>query len=270
MNTLRPMASKRSLIERALLHPYFSSIRNAALAVTAVAALLYPKGCHEPYHTFFIQQQEEGVQQREEERKNPLKRFFQKLEELAQNQELIAKNYHYAPAGEEFNKALRRVTHYNSFIVEASRDFYRGYPSTQNLLRAMAIVESEGNPTAISPRGARGLLQVTPETAQQYHVKEHELFDPELNLRTGSAHLLSLARRFEDPVLALMGYNAGPEKIERVCRSLQVFQKPATIENLAQRKDLPRETKEYPLKVLSVYKALQAQAAIQQAAYTAK
>ena len=81
----------------------------------------------------------------------------------------------------------------------------------------MAMVESEGNPTAISPKGARGLMQVMPETAQQYNIKKHELLNPEVNIRTASAYLLSIARRFEDPVLALMGYNAGPEKIERVC-----------------------------------------------------
>ena len=99
-------------------------------------------------------------------------------------------------------------------------------------------------------------MQVMPETAQQYNIKKHELLNPEVNIRTASAYLLSIARRFEDPVLALMGYNAGPEKIERIRKSLQVFNKPATLENLTQREDLPRETREYPLKVLGIYRAL--------------
>lgn len=241
------------------------------MAAIAAATLLYPKSCSEPYQALILlpKKGSEGVVQQSEAQENPperfAKQFAQQLERLVQNQGLITESSLYTTPNNtpHFHRALNRVTLYSQFITESSRD----YKIPADLITAMAIVESEGYPRAVSPKGARGLLQITPETAALFNIKEEELFDPRLNLRTGSAYLLRLMRRFEDPVLALMSYNRGPEPIDRARRSLHIFNKPATLENLTKREDLPEETKNYPLKVLRVYAALQLRTAIQPVAY---
>jgi hypothetical protein len=81
-------------------------------------------------------------------------------------------------------------------------------------LRAVVEVESGFNPQAVSPKGAMGLMQLMPGTAEQYGVTDP--FDPEQNIRAGSAYLRSLYDRYEDNQdLALAAYNAGPTAIEQ-------------------------------------------------------
>lgn len=246
MNTRKPMASKRNLFEKAIMHPYYSVVKYGAITAIAAASLLYPRGCteHQPVIPM-ITQQEQPMQ--EEKQPSPLEKFLSRLEELAQNQEFIAQASLHAPPHDSFDRAFRRVSRYNPFIRQASED----YNIPENLIAAMTIVESEGNPRAVSPAGARGLLQLMPETARQYGIRPHELFDPELNLRTGAAHVLALAKRFEDPIPALRGYNRGP----------------GNLESLTAKNKLPRETQSYPFKVLAVYKKLQSRSA-ELAAYT--
>lgn len=80
------------------------------------------------------------------------------------------------------------------------------------LVRAVIQVESAYQPRARSPRGAVGLMQVMPETARQYGVKN--LYDPESNIEAGIKHLKSLLDRL--PLsLALAAYNAGEAAVQR-------------------------------------------------------
>jgi hypothetical protein len=62
------------------------------------------------------------------------------------------------------------------------------------LIQAQVLVESGGEPFAISPAGAVGLMQLMPATARYLGLAEELLFDPEHNLRTGIAYL---RRQFE-------------------------------------------------------------------------
>jgi soluble lytic murein transglycosylase-like protein len=79
------------------------------------------------------------------------------------------------------------------------------------LLHAIAHVESRHNPQAVSPAGARGLMQMMPATAQRFGVAdERSLFDPETNLRASAALLRQLLSRYgNDLRLVLAAYNAG-------------------------------------------------------------
>ncbi len=79
------------------------------------------------------------------------------------------------------------------------------------LLKAVAKVESNFDPQAVSPKGAQGLMQLMPETASAYRVRE--VFDPRENLRAAAAYLRDLLDEFGDLSLALAAYNAGPEKV---------------------------------------------------------
>lgn len=75
------------------------------------------------------------------------------------------------------------------------------------LVRAVIQVESRGNPNAVSPKGALGLMQLMPQTAQAMGVSNP--FDPEQNLRGGVRLLRGLLNEFGDVRLALAAYNAG-------------------------------------------------------------
>ena len=80
------------------------------------------------------------------------------------------------------------------------------------LVRAVIQVESAYQVSARSRKGAMGLMQLMPQTARQYAVKNP--YDPKANIEAGIKHLRSLLQRFELSV-ALAAYNAGVEAVER-------------------------------------------------------
>jgi len=82
------------------------------------------------------------------------------------------------------------------------------------LIAAVVEAESGFDAQAVSPRGALGLMQVMPETAE--HLGVVNVSDPRGNLEAGASYLVFLLRRFEDDVvLSLAAYNAGPRAVDR-------------------------------------------------------
>lgn len=76
------------------------------------------------------------------------------------------------------------------------------------LLHAVIAVESHYNARAISPKGARGLMQLMPATARAYGVSDP--FNAAQNIQAGAQHLRMLLDRFaNNKALALAAYNAG-------------------------------------------------------------
>ncbi|MDJ0628633.1 MAG: lytic transglycosylase domain-containing protein [Rhodobacter sp.] len=76
------------------------------------------------------------------------------------------------------------------------------------LALAVIGIESAGRSDAVSPKGATGLMQLMPATAERFGVAD--IADPADNIRGGVAYLDWLMRQFDaDPVLVLAGYNAG-------------------------------------------------------------
>ena len=82
------------------------------------------------------------------------------------------------------------------------------------LVRAIVHAESSFNPNAVSHKGAQGLMQLIPATADRFGVADP--FDPAQNIRGGVQYLAWLLERFDDNVtLAAAGYNAGEGNVDR-------------------------------------------------------
>ena len=87
-----------------------------------------------------------------------------------------------------------------------------GVPS--KLVQAIIQVESEGNPKAVSRRGAMGLMQLMPSVLKAYQVEDP--FDPLANVDAGVRHLKYLLQEFSGNLsLALAAYNAGPGTVRK-------------------------------------------------------
>jgi soluble lytic murein transglycosylase-like protein len=104
------------------------------------------------------------------------------------------------------------------------------------LIHAVIRVESDYNATAVSPKGAVGLMQLMPETARRYGVKNSK--DPAENIRGGTEYLIDLKRMFGgDLRLVLAAYNAGENAVLRYGRAIPRF--PETLQYI------PRVLAEY-------------------------
>lgn len=106
--------------------------------------------------------------------------------------------------------AARPPVDLNQVVNSASADYHLD----PDLVNSVIHAESGFNAHAVSPKGARGLMQLMPSTADQLGVKDS--FDPEKNVGGGSHYLRELLERYNfDLVKALAAYNAGPERVDQ-------------------------------------------------------
>jgi soluble lytic murein transglycosylase-like protein len=82
----------------------------------------------------------------------------------------------------------------------------------EKLVASVIATESNFDPRAISPKNARGLMQLLPDTARRLGVTD--IFDAEQNINAGTRYLRELLDRYDgDLTLALAAYNAGPDRV---------------------------------------------------------
>ena len=114
------------------------------------------------------------------------------------------------------------------------------YALESALVHAVVSAESAYNATAVSKKGAAGLMQLMPDTARRYGATDS--FDPVQNLHAGSRYLSDLLKMFNGNVsLALAAYNAGENNVVKYGNQIPPFQ----------------ETRMYVPKVLDLYRKYQ-------------
>lgn len=118
-----------------------------------------------------------------------------------------------------------------------------------SLVKAVMKVESGGKQEAVSSKGARGLMQLMPATARDLGV---DAKDPKQNVEGGSRYLAQQLNEFGSEELALAAYNWGPANIKRAMAKVRAEGKRPTWANIKAYVKVPKETREYVDKVLSL------------------
>ena len=128
------------------------------------------------------------------------------------------------------------------------REAARAHRIDYALLQALIATESGFDATAVSPKGAVGLMQLMPATARSYGLADQkrrpvarQLRDARTNIQVGSRHLRRLLNKFPDRLdLALAAYNAGLRSVRRAGNQVPPI----------------RETQDYVRTVLTLYAVL--------------
>lgn len=113
--------------------------------------------------------------------------------------------------GQRNSRAFEQHRQQFSPLVEAAAGRYSLDPA---LLHAVIRAESSYNPGAVSNKGAAGLMQLMPGTAERYGVRDR--FDPVENIEGGARYLSDLLGMFRSDVrLAVAAYNSGENTVKR-------------------------------------------------------
>jgi soluble lytic murein transglycosylase-like protein len=125
---------------------------------------------------------------------------------------------------------------FSPLVEKAARE----HQIDQDLLRAVIAVESGYDPNAVSRKGAVGLMQLMPQTARRYGVRN--MYDPAQNIQGGARYLRDLMGKFNNDLpLVLAAYNAGEDAIARHGNRIPPY----------------RETRSYVPRVLDYYRQYQ-------------
>jgi soluble lytic murein transglycosylase-like protein len=154
-------------------------------------------------------------------------------------QELLRQMSSYLEKTQSAGKtSIRRLTDKLKPFEKTIKAVAKEVKLNPRLIQAVILAESGGNPEAVSPKGAKGLMQIMEETARMLQIQN--LFDPKENIKGGAIYLKSLLLEFGGNLkLALAAYNAGPGNVKKH-GGIPPF----------------KETRDYVRKVLSYFKAL--------------
>jgi soluble lytic murein transglycosylase-like protein len=134
----------------------------------------------------------------------------------------IPKNFNWVKNQKKYDSTIKSIA--------------KSYKLPHTLLHAVITAESSYNPDAISKAGAVGLMQLMPETAKQYGVKNRR--NPRENIYGGTRYLRYLLKLFNNNlVLALAAYNAGEGTVKKYGNKVPPY----------------KETRNYVNKVIKYY-----------------
>ena len=133
----------------------------------------------------------------------------------------------------KFGRTSRNRKKFESIIVSAAQR----HKVDPKLLHAVIRAESAYNPKAVSHKGAVGLMQLMPQTADRYGVEDRE--DPNQNIDGGAKYLSDLISMFSSDIrLAVAAYNAGEQNVIKYGNRIPPF----------------KETQQYVAKVMRFYR----------------
>lgn len=140
-----------------------------------------------------------------------------------EEQKRLPKNFNWVKNQKKFDPAIRSIA--------------KVYKLPHALVHAVITAESSYNPDATSKAGAVGLMQLMPETAKQYGVKNRR--SPRESIQGGSRYLRYLLKLFDNNlVLAIAAYNAGEGAVKKYGNKIPPY----------------KETQNYVRKVIKYYK----------------
>ncbi len=135
--------------------------------------------------------------------------------------------------GNFLDNVIDRLRPYERIIAAASQQ----HKVPTSLIKGVIAAESAGKADALSPAGAKGLMQLMDGTAGDLGVSDS--FDPEQNIRGGTRYLQQMLGRFDGKrELALAAYNAGPGNVEKYGGVPPFPETKAYIKNVARYADL--------------------------------
>ncbi|KPK89069.1 MAG: hypothetical protein AMJ94_13165 [Deltaproteobacteria bacterium SM23_61] len=184
-----------------------------------------------------------------------ISRLYREAEEYYRSNLLVRKKFQLKPLSgqpSERERSLYRLAYPvgNSSLVERYAQAHNLDPA---LLCALILEESRFHAQAVSPAGARGLMQVMPQTGKRIARKlkirrfsGKQLFDPAVNIRLGSWYFASMLEEFGGKVhLALAAYNAGPRAVRKWLADRGSSGDDEFVENIPY-----RETRNYVIRVM--------------------
>lgn len=147
---------------------------------------------------------------------------------------------------EAVRRAVARVTQLRPMLTPILQE-----ASIPDEIAALVLVESGGRPTALSPKGARGIWQFMPDTARRYGLtvngETDDRLDVQKSTRAAARYLKDLYAQFDEWPLALAAYNAG----EQLVRNAVLRGGTKDFVRLRNKGLLPAETREYVPAVLA-------------------
>ncbi|MFH1259429.1 MAG: lytic transglycosylase domain-containing protein [Elusimicrobiota bacterium] len=137
------------------------------------------------------------------------------------------KSIDYIPSVKEKSNSFLRLLKKTPSLVPAKADVSSPYDGIIHqaaqthrvdpaLVKAVMRAESNFNSGDVSCKGAKGLMQLMPETAKLLGIPKEEIFNPEKNILGGTKYLSDMLGLFDGNItLALAAYNAGPQTVKR-------------------------------------------------------
>jgi soluble lytic murein transglycosylase len=199
-----------------------------------------------------------------EEKWIEVSRLYRESEEYYRSNLLVRRKYALKPLSgrsSEKERTLYLLAYPlgNPFLIHRHAQTHNLDPA---LLSALILEESRFQVDALSPAGARGLMQVMPQTGRQIAgelkvrpFSEDQLYDPAVNIRLGSWYFARMLEEFEGKVhLALAAYNAGPGAVRKWLAGAGSSAEDEFVENIPY-----TETRNYVIRVIGsaqVYRML--------------
>lgn len=140
---------------------------------------------------------------------------------------------------------------YASYVQE----YAKKYEVDENLIYAIIKAESNFKASAVSNKGAKGLMQLMDSTAEDMAKKmnvalqEDDILIPDVNIQIGTKYIAGLLEKYENIELALTAYNAGSGKVDKWIEEGRLKKDGSDVENIPY-----KETNNYVRKIMRDYK----------------